>query len=228
MRQRKNTKPYKHIRICFLLILCVFITTMDTGKMESQAAVKASLSSMIKEYKAGHFRKGAKIAKVLPTKANEKCVRKMSSRMKKAYRKKVKSFNTNMYASKPYIWDYYLTDINKDKKTELLITYGTCEADVRTLVYKYSSGKVKKIGEFYCAHSSFYHYSNGILIHWAFMGMESIEQVYFENGKLKTRTIAQHDAQSSEYLIVLPYALKNHEKFSADYSHRWIDLTDLQ
>ena len=228
MKHSKNPKLFKPINIYLLLILCIFFTTMGSGKMESQAAVKPSLSSMIKEYKAGHFKKGAKIAKKLPQKANEKCVKKMSSKMKKAYRKKVKSFNTNIYSSKPYIWDYYLTDINKDGKAELLIEYGTCEADVRMLIYKYSGGNVKKIGQFYCSHFSFYHYSNGILVYWAFMGSESIEQIYFKNGKLKTRTIAEHDAQTSEYLITLPYALKNHEKFSTDYSHRWMDLKDLQ
>ena len=214
--------------ICLFLILCMFTTVMGTSKIEAQAAVKPSLSSMIKEYKAGHFKKGAKIAKKLPQKANEKCLKNMSSKMKKAYRKKVMSFNTNISSHKPYIWDYFLTDIDNDGKAELLIEYGTCEADVRMLIYKYSSGKLKKIGQFYCSHCSFYHYSNGILAYWAFMGSESIDQIYFKNGKLKSTTIVAHNVQNGEYLITLPYALKKHEKFSADYSRRWMDLRDLQ
>lgn len=68
-------------------------------------------------------------------KANEECVKKMSSKMKKAYRKKVKSFNTNMYSSKPYIWDYYLTDINKDAKAELLVKLADCYKSLEKVVF---------------------------------------------------------------------------------------------
>lgn len=154
----------------------------------------------------------------------------MSKKMKAAYRKKVQSYptTTTSYSKKAFIWDYYLTDINKDGKAELLIKSGTCEADVKTEVFQYKNNKLKKTAVFYCAHSSFYHYSNGILMYTAHMGYESVSQIYFKNGKLQDAEITLHDTKGKPYQIILPYSLKSHVKYSSDYSRKWMDLKDLR
>lgn len=216
---------------CLFLAICFLMAGIENSSLPVQAATKPSLSSMVKALKAKKYTKAKKIAKKLPEKANEKCVRKMSSKMKKAYRKKVKSFRLfNVHSSNPHMWDFFLTDIDNDRKAELLVKYGTCEADVRMLVYKYNKGKIRKLGEFYCDHmSSICHYSNGILIESTHMGYQVIYQVYYKNGKLKTTTILSRNGYVNNYPnylnIRLPYALKSHVVYSSG-SYK-LDLKDL-
>ena len=117
------------------------------------------MEKAITSYKAGKYKAAKKYSKKLPVKANEACVKKMPKAMKKAYKKVVKSYkisgDVHMSA---YMWGYYLTDIDNDKKAELLVQYGSCEADVRLRVYKYENGAANMIGQVGCAHSGFFAY----------------------------------------------------------------------
>ncbi len=215
--------------LCLILAVCCVMAGIEGSRLETQAAT-TSLSEMVKQLKAGNYKKATKIAKKHPKKANEKCVKNMSAKMKKAYKKKVKSYNANNSFLTPskYIWDYYLTDFDNDGKAELLVQYGSCEADVQMIVYKYKNSQLKKLGAFSCFHESFYQYSNGILTYGAHMGNEWVARVYMKNGKIKKATVADHYADNGEdYVFVLPYALKSHEEYTSDYSSRWMNLDDL-
>ncbi len=67
-------------------------------------------------------------------------LKKMSKKQKAAYKKIVKKYGNSFSSTKlgkEYLWGYYLADLNKDKKAELLIKYGSCEADVITYIYTY-------------------------------------------------------------------------------------------
>lgn len=106
------------------------------------------MKKVVELYAKKKYKKAEKLAKKLPKTANEKAVRKMSSKIKKAYLKKVKAYlknNTIFSYSEPYLWDYYLSDIDKNGVPELLLRYGTCEADVKLLVFTYKKGKAVKI-----------------------------------------------------------------------------------
>lgn len=74
----------------------------------------------------------------------EKCVKKMPAKIKKAYRKIVKSYNTDNSLGKKYISGYYLTDIDNDSVAELIVRAGSSEADARFYVYDWKKGKLKR------------------------------------------------------------------------------------
>lgn len=65
----------------------------------------------------------------------------MPAKIKKAYRKIVKSYNTDNSLGKKYISGYYLTDIDNDSVAELIVRAGSSEADDRFYVYDWKKRK---------------------------------------------------------------------------------------
>lgn len=156
------------------------------------------------------------MCKKLPKKASEKCVKKMSKSMKKAYLKQVKKYKTFSKADtlegEAYIWGYYLTDITNNGKAELIIQHGTCEADVKYTVYKYSKGKAVKICSAYMGYSALYAYPNhkGIIATSGHMGSEAVSKLYIKKSKLKESLIGSREVSDGDDYINLPYLLDNH------------------
>lgn len=214
-----------------MTLTLVFAGTFFTPRadMACVQAAKPSVSRILKLYKQKKYKQAQAMANKLPANANEKCVGSMSKKMKKAYRKKVKSFDkkVNWTSSKPYMWDYYLTDINKDKKPELLIVYGSCEADVQVRVYTYKNGKAVLAGKTYCTHSSLYAYpgGNGFVMMAGHMLGESVYKVTLKNGKLKTTRCGSRIIGETEGYLRLPYALKGHVHWTE--SGRYFDYDDF-
>ena len=67
------------------------------------------MKKVVELYAKKKYKKAEKLAKKLPKTANEKAVRKMSSKIKKAYLKKVKAYrknNTIFSYSDPYLWAF--------------------------------------------------------------------------------------------------------------------------
>ena len=153
----------------------------------------------------------------------------LSKKEKAAYLQVVKGYrlNSSLSSSKPYLWGYYLADLDGDKKAELLVQYGTCEADARTKVYKYKSGNAKKIGQIPSGHTGYFAYPghSGVIAAWGHMGYESVSVVTLKNGKLKTTGCGSRDAKGNYF----PFRqrLYGHIKYNSKYKPS-LDLKDLK
>lgn len=215
--------------------ICMLVFAMAASMMMSVPASAASKTALYKKaissYKKGKYSTAKKYFRKLPEKANESCVKKMPAKMKKAYLNTVKKYRIKMNMSaKPYMWGYYLTDIDKDKKPELLVEYGTCEADVRTFVYTYKSGKAKKVGWFYSGHMGFFAYpaGNGVLLMQSHMGYESLSLIKLKNGKLTSTSIGKgRDTLKTGGDVRLPYLLDGHIRWDKNYN-RSVDYKPLR
>jgi hypothetical protein len=214
------------------LLLMVVCSVMLLGIPAQAASSKSIYKQAVTYYKKGSYKKAQKLFSRLSADANEKCVSKMSSAMKKAYRNIVKKYrvNTTLGSSTPYLWGYYLTDIDNDKKPELVVEYGTCEADVRTRIYTYKNGKAKKVGQFYSGHTSFYYYPSGkgMVLFSAHMGYESVKVLTLKNGKIQmTAWSSGRQVKTAEDYIELPYALDGHIRYDSNYNTT-VDYSPLE
>jgi hypothetical protein len=232
MEKEKMTKNNWKKRVMQLMLMVV-CSVMLLGIPAQAASSKSIYNKAVTYYKKGSYKKAQKQFSRLSSDANEKCVSKMSSAMKKAYRNIVKKYkvNTTLGSKTPYLWGYYLTDIDKDNKPELIVEYGTCEADVKTRIYTYKNGKAKKVGQFHSGHTSFYYYpsGNGMVLFWAHMGDESIRVLKLKNGKTEMSAIwgSGREVKASEDYIELPYVLDGHVRYDSNYN-RSVDYSPLQ
>ena len=61
---------------------------------------------------------------------------------------KKQSWNTYFWRDgliQKHIWAYYLTDIDNDRKVDLLVKAGSCEADVKLYFYQYKNARQWKV-----------------------------------------------------------------------------------
>lgn len=194
--------------------------------IQVQASQESDMQDVLDLYEDGEYKAAASKAAQCPKKAEESCVSDMSKKMKQAYLKKVKKYNNfsqylkNFGSGEAYIWNYYLTDFTGDGNAELLIKSGTCEADVCITVYKYSNGKAKKIGKFYCGHTMLYVCQSGVLVANQYMNQESIDKYFLSNGKVKKETIGSRKVADGEKYLKLPYRLDDHTKKSGNVSYK--------
>ena len=197
-----------------LLLFCCMVFSSTTAN----ASAKTTYKKAVSYYKKGKYKSAQKYFNKLPQKANEACVKKMSSKMKKAYRKIVKKYNlTSTLGNKPYLYGYYLTDIDKDKKPELLVSYAeyeTMESSMKTVVYTFKNGKAKKVGSFYSWSFNFYYdpRGNGMTIMYARQGGEEIYGMKL-SGETLTKTKSwgtRWHASASDPYTAIPYSLDNH------------------
>lgn len=188
-----------------------------------------NVGGFLKSYKQKNYTRAKKQAQKLPSKAKEQCVRDMNDAIKEAYYEKVdlylESYN---YDGDPWLWDYFLTDINKDCIPELMIRYGTCEADVKSIFYTYKNGKAVKIGSEYISHAAFHAYpdGNGLIVATGHMGYETLKKIFLSNGKIKMQEIGCRDVGKDAYMDV-PYQLKTHSFWDKNENCEMIDYRDL-
>ena len=155
----------KSIRI---LAAVVAVILFFNGLANNVNVFAASVSSdtkniekVLKYYKKGQYKKAQKYNKKLSKIVKEKCVKKMPAKIKKAYRKIVKSYNTDNSLGKKYISGYYLTDIDNESVEALhsevyayighkgFIIYGGAQQAewMKTVIVKNGKLKVNIIGE---------------------------------------------------------------------------------
>lgn len=216
------------------VMVFMFVMSLLFGpSLSAQAATAKSdgknMEKVLKYYGQNKYSKAKKYNKKISKIAKESCVKKMSSKMKKAYKKVVKKWPVKMGYSKDYLWGYYLTDIDNDKKAELLVQIGTCEADARVHVYKYKKGKAVKIDTIAAGHTSFHAYPNhkGVIFYWGHMGYESISVITIKNGKLSGKGIGSRDLNKGGNWLNLNCALDDHVSYDSNYN-RILDLNDLK
>lgn len=193
--------------LSIVLAVIVLMGNLFQNSESVYAATAASdaknMEKVLKYYKKRQYKKAQKYNKKLRNTANEKCVKNMSSKMKKAYRKIVKSYKTDMFSGKKYISGYYLTDIDNDNVAELIIKAGSSEADNKFYVYDWKKGKVKKIGKVEAFHSDVYAYigHKGFISYGGLMQSEWIRIITVKNGKLKVKTVGERDNVSPYFKL---------------------------
>ena len=194
--------------------MCMSILT----PLESEAAVKNNMTNFVKLYRQGKFSKARTMAKKLPKKASKRYERNMSKKMKRAYLKKVKSFKTvkdwsgsGKVPKNGYIWGYYLTDINNDKKTDLVVHHGTSASNEYVSVYTYTKGKVKKFGTVQVRSGELHDYpgKQGVIVTTCLKHHESMRILKVRKNKLVWEKVNERAVPSGKY-IKMPYALKDH------------------
>lgn len=180
--------------LSILIILSICSLSVD--------ASSATMSAFISAYKKGDFTKADKIAANLPKKAKN-LNSKMSSKMKDAFLRKILSTNNADL--------YSLADVTGDKKPELFLRVGTCEADFRYHVYKYSKGKLVKIGKIGGGHSGLADIpgKKAILKFYGHMGGEGIYKIKYSNGKIKEVHLNGRDCSERPYTKA-PYYIKSY------------------
>lgn len=191
--------------IVWLMAVMVCTSFIGFGAEETYGAVKTqasdgkNMTKTLKYFGEGKYKQAKKYNRKMNAVAKEPCIKKMSAKQKAAFKKTVRKWNKKQTSDGySYLLDYYLTDINNDKKADLLILKGTCSADTKLLVYMYKRGKAKKVGTTWAGNASFYAYPNhnGIVMHYAHMGWESIYKISLKKGKLKTKEIGSREANN--------------------------------
>lgn len=220
-------KKYAKAVVLLMLCLCLF-WIKDSAKVQA-ASARSTYKKAITYYKKKKFTKANQVFRRLPRTVSDRKAGKLTAGMKRAYKRVVKSYRLDsgsLYSKKPLIWGYYLTDINKDKKPELLVKYGTCEADVRLRIYTYKNGRAKRVKTLYCSHSGFYYYplGNGVLMLQGHMEYENLTLITMKNGRIKTKTLGQRQIKKS--YVSPAYSLEGHISYSG--GRRRIDLTPFK
>mgnify|MGYP006949204886 CR=1 FL=1 len=148
----------KSIRI---LAAVVAVILFFNGLANNVNVFAASVSSdtkniekVLKYYKKGQYKKAQKYNKKLAVSLHDEVNLDIETikgnlyliaKIKKAYRKIVKSYNTDNSLGKKYISGYYLTDIDNDSVAELIVRAGSSEADDRFYVYDWKKGKITNL-----------------------------------------------------------------------------------
>lgn len=214
--------------LCFVtLIVTTPVDTLIAKNLLAQASEKVNVKKGLDLYQQGKYREAKKQFKKYAKKASESSVKNISDKMKKAYLEKVLKYQTFSEAAKStesreYIWDYYLTDINKDGIAELLIKHGTSEADCLITIYTYKKNKAIKVNNISGGHSVLYAYpdGNGFIRLTGQMGYETITRVTLQESKVTEKKIGSRDIGTGSYMD-LPFELESHissDGLNIDYS----------
>ena len=193
--------------IKMLAAMLMMMSCFTLVGIKSHASTKSNMNKMVNNFCKGKYRKARKYNNKLPRYASESCVNKMSEKMKKAYRKAVKR-KSSKYGNVTY----YLTDMDNDKKAELIINYYHGR-DGLYIVYDYKGGRAVKLGSM--LNDGFdkpvsYPGHKGLLMSFERKGI-ALYLYTFKNGKAKSKCL--HDA-TYNYKITsqLPNYIRNELK----------------
>lgn len=214
-----------------LLFMGFVLGCGGTAQAASEKSDGKNMKKVLDNYKKKNYKAATKYAKKLNKTAKEACVKKMSKGMKKAYKKVVKKYPANYTSySEPYLWGYYLTDMDNDKKADLILKVGTCEADVRMYIYQYKKGKAVKVATLGAGHTALYAYPkhNGIVVQWGHMGYESLSVTKLKNGKTTTKSYGSREINydKGQSFLSLGCVLDNHIDY--DSSGTRVDLSPFK
>lgn len=181
--------------ICIVLSLVLILSICSFKDETVDASQRSNMKKVLKYYKAKKYKKANKYAKKLPKYAKERCVKNMPKKMKRAYNSKFNKLGKK--AS-----EQYFTDVNNDKKADMLVKYGTCEADYTTRLYMYKKGKVvykAKTGGGHCAYFAYPNHK-GFIVMFAHMASEALSVVKYKKGKFVVKSYGGREVGSGSYL----------------------------
>lgn len=151
----------------------------------------ANMEALLDAYKDQDFETAKEINGKLPAYVEEMDV---SEEVREAYDKLFEDLVDQGSVQEDYAL-HFITDIDKDGKSEFLVQKGVDEAGFMLEVYQYRGGKTKKVGEVGFGHSYVCQYPdhNGIIIVRGHMDYENLTVVSLESGKLKERQLLDED-----------------------------------
>ena len=167
----KNLKKIIMVLVMALIFTGVYINQPTT----SYASDSSNVTKMLNAYKKHQYKTAEKYAKKIKNTKSDSSESKMTSSMTRAYA------SVLLNTPEKYLWDgVYFVDMDGDKNAEMILPYGTCEADATAYVYKYKSGKAVKVGKFSYGHKMLVNYPGhkGLICMHAHMGYEEISVVY--------------------------------------------------
>ncbi len=214
--------------ICVCMSAWLGVSSGGEALAASEKSDGTNMQKVLNYYAKKQYKKAGKFNKKLSEDANEACVSKMTAPMKKAYLKIVKKYKVNAVGDKS-LWGYYLTDIDNDKKTDLLIKIATCEADAKLYVYQFKSGKAKRIGSAGAFHTEYFAYPKhkGVVAYGGMMGEEWMRVVTVEGGQVIEKEIGSRDVGMEGEWFGLRCALNNHITYNSDYEPKLL-LDELE
>lgn len=220
----------RRIRITLALFITIFIMafSVSVSTIETQAASNTSLiTSYLKYFKKGQYKKARKYIRRMKNNDKDTSLKKMTQKQKNAYYKVLKRYENkySLSSNGKTVWGYYLADLNKDRKPELLIEYGGSEADAKTAVYTYKKQKAKKVGSVFSGNTGYIAYPRkGLLSVYANMGYCTVSVITMKKGKLKIKKYGSQET-TGEYCIPTNY-LDSHKRYGVYSSY--LDYSDLQ
>ncbi|MCI7813968.1 MAG: fibronectin type III domain-containing protein [Lachnospiraceae bacterium] len=208
-----------------------------TGKKEGTAVIKAtangvsasctvtvkaennvSYHKVLKLYQEKQYAEAQRIANMMPSQANEACVKNMPENIKKVYYNLANEYYAKSgYFDVTMMWGYFMTDINNDGVAELLIDSGMGTLSRTLKVYTYQNGKAVKVGEIVSGKRAFFAFqgANGLIVWELDNGVETIIKVILRNNTITSTYIGARPGMSNSTSIKLPYKVKYYaNKFS--------------
>lgn len=201
-------KNFKKVLVVLVITLIFSILYINKPAM-SYSSESSNATKMLNYYRKQNYKAAQKYAKKLKNTKTDFSESKMSDDMIKAY------VNVILNTPKKYLWGgVYFVDMDGDNKSEMILPYGTCEADVVAHVYKYKRGKTKKVGEFNFGHTLIANYPGhkGVICMTTHMGYEEVSKVYLKNKKIKQTNYGYRYVDNGKYLNLKP--LNNHLTFN--------------
>ncbi|MDO4632670.1 MAG: hypothetical protein Q4B01_02305 [Eubacteriales bacterium] len=220
--KRRNGRRYGAMLLGMLAVLLMLSTTAFASEKSDGARMK----KVLKYFKAGNYELAEQYGSSLPKYASEKCVKNMPAKMKKAYRKVLKSYKPKVAytigESKFYnsVMAYYLTDVDNDGKAELMITYGS-GVNANFYIYRYTSGKAVKVYDGYISSNRTLHAypkHKGFIYHDAIQGGENLVVETLKGSSLKSKDYGHRMAYP---YLTLGLELDGHSSYSTA-KHRYV------
>ena len=170
-----------------LSIICIMLISFSIIFSSSQTtyAYKGTnlMGKYLKNYKKKNYKKMKKYVLKMKEYSEDTSLKPMSKKNKKAYLKTVKRFKKKY---KQYSVYYYLADLDKDRKPELILRYDPCAAGGEAFFYTYKRKKVKKVGKIFTSQTSFCIYpGKGLIKSYGHMGLYSVTLYTMKKNKLK-------------------------------------------
>lgn len=181
----------------FVLLFVIMLVPSKGIHAKSQGYY---MSWFLKYYKAKDYSKARQNYNQMSKYANEKCVKKMSSKQKKAFKKQLRKFNWYDMDADNYLDQYYYTDIDNDGKADLIVVTGFT-AWQKMIVYQYKKGKAIKAGSMTVYHESLYAYPGHkgiVMIHGLDFG-ERVGVSYLSKGRLKYKSYGGRQLHKNDY-----------------------------
>lgn len=180
------------------------------------AAQKSTYKKILAAYKKNDMKKVRKLSKNLPAMANEKCVKKMKSKYKKASQKVIDKIGFFDGGKQPAIMYYGYSDVDKDGKPELIIRYGASEQGSTIRIYQYKGGRYKKVkGSADGWHTVIYNYTsgNGLVLTDAMTEdkvYERVRLVTLKKGRMKVKVIRKREFKDFNDRLLLPCVIETY------------------
>ncbi len=227
---RGNSQKTRRSNLILLVVMLICVVSVIVVVPETAHASAADkVMKMLKYYKNGEYAKADAIGKKLSgKKANEKKYRKaLSSKAKSVYAEVLESYK--LYSSgsaEPYMWNYFVKDLDGKGMPELCMIYGSCEADVQIQVFRFKNNKAYLVATDYCAHSSFSDIpgKKGVVVTYGHMGSQHVYVMTLKNNKLKYKDYNGHSYDKTDSgrdykrAITFPYAFPEHVTITSDDS----------